>query len=79
MSVIRQRLTQCFVLAFPGLAESEVGSASVATVAAWDSTASIVLANVIEEEFHIPIDYEVLPELTSFDLILNYLAGRTDG
>jgi acyl carrier protein len=79
MSNIRQRLAQCFFLAFPGLGESEVYSAAVESVAAWDSTASIVLANVIEEEFNIPIDYEVLPDLTSFDLILNYLTSRSNG
>jgi acyl carrier protein len=79
MSDVRQRLAQCFSLAFPGLREPEVYSATVASVAAWDSTASIVLAEVIEEEFHIAIDYEELPELTSFDLILNYLTSRSDG
>ena len=77
MSDIRQRLAQCFTTAFPGLREPAVYSASVDSVAAWDSTAAIVLASLIEEEFHIAIDYEVLPELTSFDLILDHL--KTQG
>jgi hypothetical protein len=35
--------------------------------------AAIILANVIEEEFRVKLDYDVLPELVSFDLILDYL------
>jgi acyl carrier protein len=76
MSEIPQRLAQCFSAAFPGLRESEIYSASVETVARWDSTAAIVLASLIEEEFHIAIDYEALPELTSFDLILDFLKAQ---
>jgi hypothetical protein len=79
MSDIRQRLAQCFSSAFPGLHEPAVYSASVETVPAWDSTAAIVLASVIEEEFHTAIDYEVLPELTSFDLILDYVTTHGAG
>jgi hypothetical protein len=76
MSDLRQRLAQCFSLVFPELKVPEVYSASVASVAAWDSTAVIILANVIEEEFQVQLDYEVLPELVSFDLVLDHL--KTD-
>jgi acyl carrier protein len=73
MNDLRFRLVQCFSLAFPELKAPEVYSASASSVAAWDSMASIILANVIEEEFKVKLDYDVLPELVSFDLILNYL------
>ena len=73
MSETRQRLAQCFSLVFPGLKAPEVYSASSSSVAAWDSTAAIILANVIEEEFQVKLDYDVLPELVSFDLILDHL------
>jgi len=73
MSETRQRLAQCFSLVFPSLQEPEVYSASSSSVAAWDSTAAIILANVIEEEFRVKLDYDVLPELVSFDLILDHL------
>ena len=79
MNDMRQRLAQCFSSAFPGLREPQVYSASVETVPAWDSTAAIVLASLIEEEFHIAIDYEVLPDLTSFDLILDHLTTQNAG
>ena len=38
-----------------------------------------MLANTIEEEFHIQLDYEVLPGLDSFDLILDCLKRKVHG
>ena len=73
MNDLRQRLAQCFSLVFPDLKVSDVYSASSSSVAAWDSMAAIILSNVIEEEFRVKLDYDVLPELVSFDLILDYL------
>jgi acyl carrier protein len=73
MDEIPQRLAKCFTAVFPHLRELETYSASVASVASWDSTAAIMLANVIEEEFNISVDYERLPDLLSFDLIVHYL------
>jgi acyl carrier protein len=75
MNDLRQRLAHCFSLVFPDLKEPEVYSASSSSVAAWDSAAAIILANVIEEEFRIKLDYDILPELGSFDLLLDYLKG----
>lgn len=79
MNDLRQRLAQCFALAFPDLKVPEVYSASSSSVAAWDSTAAIILATVIEEEFQVKLDYDVLPELVSFDLILDYLKNNRHG
>jgi acyl carrier protein len=76
MNDMQQRLIRCFTLVFPGLRESEASSASAASIAAWDSTAAIVLASVIEEEFRVPVSYEELPELVSFELILDYLKNK---
>jgi hypothetical protein len=36
------------------------------------------LANVIEEEFNISVDYERLPDLLSFDLIVHYLTEHNN-
>jgi hypothetical protein len=79
MNDLRQRLVQCFSVVFPDLRAPSVYSASPASVSAWDSAATIILANVIEEEFQIKVDYDVLPELTSFDLILDYLQSNGHG
>jgi len=76
MNEPRERLAQCFLLAFPGLKIPEVYSASTASVAAWDSMTAIILANVIEEEFRVKLDYDVLPDLVSFDLMLDYLKSQ---
>jgi acyl carrier protein len=76
MNDLRQRLTRSFSLVFPDLKAPEVYSASSSSVAAWDSMAAIILANVIEEEFRVKLDYDVLPQLLSFDLILNYLNNQ---
>ncbi len=73
MSDHRERLAQCFSLVFPDINVPAVYLASASSVAAWDSMTAIILANVIEEEFHVKLDYDVLPDLVSFDLILDYL------
>jgi len=76
MNDLRQRLAQCFSLVFPDLRVPEVYSASSSSVAAWDSMSAIILANVIEEEFRMKLDYNVLPELVSFDLMADYLKNN---
>ena len=69
------RLIGCFQTVFPDLPEASVPSATQATVAAWDSIAGITLMNVIEEEFKVPMDFEVVAELDSFPRILKYIEG----
>ena len=73
MDDLKQRLTNCFATVFPELSEEEIHRASQVSIASWDSVASINLVNVIEEEFDTQIDLEALPELTSFDLVLNHV------
>jgi acyl carrier protein len=67
------RLTRCFATVFPDLDENNIALCSQKTVGAWDSVAAITLVNVIEEEFSISIDLELLPELDSFRAIAEYL------
>jgi acyl carrier protein len=71
-----RRLIGCFQTVFPDLAEADIPSATQATVPAWDSIAGITLLNVIEEEFKIPLDFDVLAGLDSFPQILNYVEQR---
>jgi acyl carrier protein len=71
---MNERLLNCFRSVFPTLSDGELQAASVETVSAWDSVAAITLVNVIEDEFGIQMDYEVAPELTSFDAVRNYVA-----
>ena len=78
MNQTKHRLGMCFQTVFPELTESEVFDASHASVAAWDSIASITLVSVIEEEFKIEVEFEVLAELTSFDRMLEYLNQHSE-
>ena len=78
MTEMRQRLARCFLLVFPDLREPEVYLASTSSLANWDSMSMLVLTTVIEEEFQLQVDYEDLPTLTSFELILDYLKRKTD-
>ncbi len=72
----RERLLRCFTLVFPNLSPEQAARASQASLAEWDSVASISLLNVVEEEFQIEVDMEVLADLSSFDLVLDYLNKR---
>ncbi len=73
MDDITTRLVSCFQTVFPGLPESEIQNASQASVTAWDSVAAITLANVIEEEFGMQVDFDRLGELDSFQRVQEYL------
>ena len=68
-----RRLVSCFQTVFPDLPEESIPSATQATVPAWDSIAAITLVNVIEEEFQLQMDFDLLAELDSFPRILKYL------
>ena len=70
-----ERLLKCFRSVFPELSDAGLRSASAETTGAWDSVAAITLVNVIEEEFGVQMDYEILPELTSFETVRTYLAS----
>jgi len=74
MDPITTRLTACFQTVFPDLPPAQIPQASQTSVAKWDSTAAIMLVNVIEEEFEIEIDFDQLAELDSFDRFHEYLS-----
>jgi acyl carrier protein len=76
MDDIRQRLVHCFSTVFPDLGLDEVPSAGMASVASWDSLATLSLVTVLEEEFQVQFPPEDLEQLVSFELILYYLEGK---
>jgi len=73
MDDMREKLARCFRIVFPDLPPEAVYTASQSDTPQWDSVAAVSLVNVIEEEFGIELDFEVLAELTSFPLILDHL------
>jgi acyl carrier protein len=73
MADIESRLVDCFAATFPELDRREIRSASAGSIATWDSLAGITLISVIEEEFGVAISPDDVPDLISFELILDYL------
>lgn len=73
MDEIQKRLVKCFEIVFPALPTDEIPRSSQMTISGWDSVAAITLVNVIEDEFGFPMDFDLLPELNSFDRILSYV------
>ena len=67
------RLVNCFRTVFPDLPESAIPQANQTTVLAWDSVATITLLNVIDDEFHVLLDFEHLEEFNSFAAINAFL------
>jgi acyl carrier protein len=76
MTDVDRRLIGCFQVIFPDLRETEIPHATQDSVAAWDSVATVTLANVIEEEFGIEVDLERLAELDSFDRMRSYVQSQ---
>jgi acyl carrier protein len=77
MDPIAARLSNCFQTVFPSLPEAQIPQATQSSVAAWDSTAAIMLVNVIEDEFGIEMDFDRLADLDSFERIREYLSTVT--
>ena len=73
MNELSGRLTKCFQTVFPDLPEAGISTAKQDSVPAWDSVATIMLVNVIEDEFRIQMDLERLPEFSSFEAIRAYV------
>lgn len=76
MSERESRLIRCFSSVFPELPPEKIRSASVDSLDAWDSLASVTLAAVVQETFGVQIDLLDLPELNSFDAFRAYLDQR---
>jgi acyl carrier protein len=71
------RLVRCFRSVFPTLTPDQVRAASVESLEAWDSLATVTLVALIGEEFGVQIDLSDLPELCSFEAFQNLLHRRS--
>jgi acyl carrier protein len=79
MSEQENRLIRCFASVFPGLTPEEIRTSNAESSGAWDSLATVTLAAVVQEEFNVEIDPEVLPQLDSFVAFLSYLQQGNNG
>jgi acyl carrier protein len=74
----KKKLENCFATVFPQIPANEIPRLSVNNFAEWDSLTNIQLTCVIEEEFDTEISSDEIYELTSFELILDYLNNRNE-
>jgi acyl carrier protein len=72
-----ERLIRCFASVFPKLSPDDIRTATIQSVTAWDSLATVTLAAVAEQEFGVEIDLLDLPELDSFEAFQAYLGSST--
>ena len=73
MADIKVRLERCFAAVLPALTTEQIAQASPATVAAWDSVASVTLFALVGGEFALEIDVQDMQRLLSFESLLEYL------
>lgn len=73
MADLESRLANCFATVFPELDRREIPSVSAGSIASWDSLAGITLISIIEQEFGVAISPDDVPDLISFELMLDYL------
>jgi len=73
MSEQENRLLSCFASVFPGLSMEEIPGIRAQSQGIWDSLSTVTLAAVIQEEFNVEIDPEILPQLDSFEAFRTYL------
>jgi acyl carrier protein len=73
MSEQENRLIRCFASVFPGLSVEELRSMNSESAGNWDSLSTVTLAAVVQQEFNLEIDPEVLPQLDSFEAFRTYL------
>ena len=74
MSDHETQLIRCFASVFPALTPEQIRTASVQSLDAWDSLASVTLAAVVQQVFSVEIDLLDLSELDSFDAFRTYLS-----
>jgi len=77
MSNEEERLKECFRSVFPNLSDDEILRASSASIATWDSLATVTLVSLIEEEFGVTIAPDEYEYLVSFDLAREWLKSKT--
>jgi acyl carrier protein len=63
---LTERVRECFRTVFPDLPEDQIEAAVRSELPEWDSIASLELLTVIEEEFGVQLDDDVVGGLDSF-------------
>lgn len=67
---VRERTVRCFEVVFPSVPRERLPHLSPESDGAWDSLATVTLVAVLEEEFGIEVPVDELPNLTSFEQVV---------
>jgi acyl carrier protein len=67
------RLLRCFASVFPWLGPDEIRNINAESSENWDSLSAVTLSAVVQEEFGVNIDPEILPSLRSFEAFQRYV------
>jgi acyl carrier protein len=73
MDDLELRLAAFFAAVLPELTEEEISRASAASVANWDSVATVTLIVVVKEESGVTIEIDDPAQFDSFQRIPKYL------
>lgn len=68
---VRERMLGCFEAVFPAVPRERLPKMTPETDSAWDSLATATLVAVVEEEFGVEVPLDELPQLTSFDRVVD--------
>jgi len=76
MHETRDRLVNCFALVFPEMPAEGIPRAAITSVEDWDSTATVTLLGVVEEEFDLSFEPEEIENFDRFGSILDLVSRR---
>ena len=70
------RLAGCFARAFMGFPVEGIPRASMATTPGWDSSATLTLISLIEQEFDCWLGFERAAEMVSFAAVADIVRAK---
>ena len=73
MTELDNRLFRCISSIFPNVSVADIRELDVARLMDMDSLAAVTLVAVIDEEFGVTVDAEILREFGTFHAIRQYL------
>jgi acyl carrier protein len=76
---VRERTIRCFEAVFPDVPHERLSRLSPETDPVWDSLATVTLVAVVEEEFGVELPIDELPQLTSFDRVVDVVRRQSVG
>ena len=76
---VRERMRRCLEAVFPTVPRERLAAMTPETDPVWDSLATATLVAVVEEEFGVEVPLDELPDLTSFDRVVDVVERQTAG